>query len=75
LLERLASELISPNIQINSSNETIKAASDFAAFRHTGQKLKFYAANTEIPSLDPLLKHRRAHKTTAKPGILLAKQQ
>jgi hypothetical protein len=40
--QSLASELISPNILIHSSNEADKAACDFAAFiaRHTGYRLE-----------------------------------
>jgi hypothetical protein len=65
LLQSFASELISPNIQIHSSNEADKAARDFAASIASAYRLSTRKKTTvldrkyEIPRLDHLLKHER----------------
>jgi hypothetical protein len=64
LFQSLASELISPNIQIHSSDEADKAAHGFAvsiaaAYRLSTRKTTILGRKYEIPGLDRLLKHRR----------------
>jgi hypothetical protein len=64
LFQSLAFELISPNIQINSSNEGDKAARDFAAsiasvYRLSTRKTTILDRKYEILRLNHLLKHKR----------------
>jgi hypothetical protein len=77
LFQSLASELVSPNIQIHSSNEANKAACDSAAsiasaYRISTRKTSILDRKYEIPQLDHLLKHKRKFK---KPGTQHAKRQ
>jgi hypothetical protein len=60
----LASELISPRIEINSCVEADKAAHNFtasiaSAYRMATSKVKISDINNDIPGLDRLFKHKR----------------
>jgi hypothetical protein len=74
LFQSLAPELVSSNIQIQSSNEADKAARDFAAsipsaYRISTRKTTIIHRKYEIPGLDHLLKHKRKlRKYGKKPG-------
>jgi hypothetical protein len=62
--QSLASELISPQVQINSGVEADKAARDFtasvaSAFRLSTSKVTLSDINNDLPGLDRLLKHKR----------------
>jgi hypothetical protein len=62
--QSLASEIISPRIEINSGVETDKAARDFiasiaSAYRLATSKVTLSDINNDIPGLDRLLKHKR----------------
>jgi hypothetical protein len=62
--QRLASELISPRIQINSEEEADKAARDFtasiaSACRLSTSTLTLSDLHTELPGPEILLKHKR----------------
>jgi hypothetical protein len=62
--QRLASELISPRIQVNTGVEADKAARDFtasvaSAYRLSTSKVTLSDINNDIPGLDRLLKHKR----------------
>jgi hypothetical protein len=62
--QRLASELISPRIQINSGAETDKEAIDFAApivsaYRPPTSKITLSDLNKDLPGLESLPKHKR----------------
>jgi hypothetical protein len=62
--QSLASELISPRIEINSRVEADKVACDFtasiaSAYRLATSKVTLSDINNEIPGLDRLLKHNR----------------
>jgi hypothetical protein len=62
--QNLASELISPKIQINSGVEADKAARDFtasiaSAYRLSSSKVKLSDINNDLPGLDRLLKHKQ----------------
>jgi hypothetical protein len=64
LFQSPASEFISPNIQIHSSNEADKVACDFAASTASACRLSTIKTTVldrrcEIPGLDRLLKHER----------------
>jgi hypothetical protein len=64
LFQSLASELTSPNIQIDSSNEADKAACNFAASiapvnRTSTRKTINLYRKYEIPGLDRSLKHKK----------------
>jgi hypothetical protein len=64
MFQSLASELISTNIQIRSSNEADKAACDFtvsiaSAYRISTRKQHLFDRKYEIPGLVHLLKHKR----------------
>jgi hypothetical protein len=75
--QRLASELISPKIQINSEEEAYKAARDFTAFiasayRIATSKITLLDINKDIPGLEYLLKHkRRLRKLANNPGATM----
>jgi hypothetical protein len=61
--QSLASELISPRIEINSGVETEKAAREFTAsialaYRLATSKVTLSDINNDIPGLDRLLKHK-----------------
>jgi hypothetical protein len=62
---RLASELISPKIQIKSEKEADKATRDFtaslaSAYRLSTSKITVSDVNKDIPGLESLLKHKRS---------------
>jgi hypothetical protein len=62
--QNLASELISPRIEINSEVEADKATRDFtasvaSAYRLTTSKVTLPNINNDISGLDRLLKHKR----------------
>jgi hypothetical protein len=62
--QRLSSELISPNIQINLREEAHKVACDFtasltSAYNLSTCKLILSHLNKELPGLESLLKHER----------------
>jgi hypothetical protein len=62
--QSLASELISPSIQIHSSEEAHKAAHNFAApialiYRPSPRKTIILDYKCKLPSLDCLLKHKK----------------
>jgi hypothetical protein len=62
--QSLASELISPGIEINSGVEADKAARNFtgsiaSAYRLATSKVTLSDINNDIPGLDRLLKHKR----------------
>jgi hypothetical protein len=62
--QSLASELISPRIEINSGIEADKAARNFiatiaSAYRMATSKITLSDINNDIPGLDRLLKHKR----------------
>jgi hypothetical protein len=64
LFRRLASELISRTIQINSGEEVDKAARDFtayiaSAYRLLTRKITLSDLNNELPGLESLLEHKR----------------
>jgi hypothetical protein len=64
LFQSLASELISPRIQINSEDEADKAARDFtalraSAYRPSTSKIKLSDLNKNILGLESLLKYKR----------------
>jgi hypothetical protein len=61
---RLASELISPEIEINSEEEADKVARDFtasivSAYRIATSNITLLDINKDIPGLENLLKHKR----------------
>jgi hypothetical protein len=63
-LQSLASELVSPRIEINSGIEADKEARDFtasivSAYRLATSKVTLSDINNDIPGLDRLLKHKR----------------
>jgi hypothetical protein len=62
--QSLASELISPRIQINSGEEANKEVHDFTAstvlaFRLSTSKITLSDLNNDLPDLENLLKHKR----------------
>jgi hypothetical protein len=62
--QRLASEFISPKIQINSEQEADKAARDFtasiaSAYRIATSKITLLDVNKDMPGVENLLKHKR----------------
>jgi hypothetical protein len=62
--QSLASDLVSPRIQINSGVEADKAARDFtasiaSAYRLATSKVTLSDMNTDLPGLDRLLKHKQ----------------
>jgi hypothetical protein len=62
--QSLASELISPRIQINSEKEADKAARDFtvsiaSAYGLSTSKITLSDLNKDIPGLESLIKHKR----------------
>jgi hypothetical protein len=62
--QNLASELISPKIEIASEVEVDKAARDFtasiaSAYRLSTSKITLLDLNNDIPGLDRLLKHKQ----------------
>jgi hypothetical protein len=62
--QSLASELISPRIEINSGVEADKVTRDFtasvaSAYRLATSKVTLSDKNIDIPGLDRLLKHKR----------------
>jgi hypothetical protein len=64
LFQSFASELLSLNIHIHSSNEADKAARDFAAsiasvYKISTRKTIIFDPKYEIPGLDSLLMHKR----------------
>jgi hypothetical protein len=79
--QSLASELMSPTIEINSVVEANKAACDFTAciataYRLATSKVTLLDINNNIPGLDQLLKHKRRLKNCGrKPGIQCVKWQ
>jgi hypothetical protein len=65
LLQSLASELVSPNIQINSSNAARDfAASTASAYRVSTRKTKIIDRKYGIHDLDHVLKHNRKLRMT-----------
>jgi hypothetical protein len=63
-VQSLASELISPEIEINSGVEADKAARDFTtsvalAYRLSTSKVTLSDINSDLPGLDHLLKHKQ----------------
>jgi hypothetical protein len=65
--QNLASELISPTIEINSGVEADKAARDFtfsivSAYRLAASKVILSDINNDIPGLDRLLMHKQRQK-------------
>jgi hypothetical protein len=79
MFQSLASELISPNIQIHSSNEADKAACDFAASIASAYRISFRKKTTilgrkyEIPGLDSIKESSENYGNN--PGIQHAKRQ
>jgi hypothetical protein len=62
--QSLASDLVSPRIQINSGVEADKAARDFTAsipstYRLATSKVTLSDMNSDLPGLDRLLKHKQ----------------
>jgi hypothetical protein len=57
--QSLASELISPRIEINSGVEADKVGCDFTAYRLATNKVTLSDINNDIPGLDRLLKHKQ----------------
>jgi hypothetical protein len=62
--QSLASELISPKIEITSEVEADKAARDFrasisSAYRLSKSKITLLDFNNDLPGLDRLLKHKQ----------------
>jgi hypothetical protein len=62
--QSLASDLISPRIEINSGIEADKAARDFtasvaSAYRLSTSKVTLLDLNNDLPGLDRLLKHKQ----------------
>jgi hypothetical protein len=62
--QSLASELISPKIEITSEVEADKSALDFtaytsSAYRLLTSKIIHLELNNDFPGLDPLLKHKQ----------------
>jgi hypothetical protein len=62
--ENLAFKLISPKIDIKSGVEADKAARDFSAsiasaYRLSTRKITFLDLNSDLPSLDRLLRHKQ----------------
>jgi hypothetical protein len=62
--QSLASDLVSPRIQINSGAEADKAARDFtasiaSAYRLATSKVTLSDMNSDLPGLDRLLKHKQ----------------
>jgi hypothetical protein len=62
--QSLASELISPKIEINSVVEANKAARDFTAsiassYRLSTSKIALFDIDNDLPGLDRLLKHKQ----------------
>jgi hypothetical protein len=62
--QSLASDLVSPRIQINSGVEADKAARDFAAsialaYRLSTCKVTLSDLNSDVPGLDRLIKHKQ----------------
>jgi hypothetical protein len=62
--QSLASELISPRIQINLGEEADKAACDFiasvaSAYRLSTRKITLSDLNNDLPGLESLLKYKR----------------
>jgi hypothetical protein len=71
LFRSIASELVSPNIQILSSEQTDKAECDLAtsivsAYRLSTRKTTVLHRNYGIPDIGRLLKHKRKLR---KPGF------
>jgi hypothetical protein len=81
LFQSLASGLVSPNIQIHSSNEADKAACDSAAsvasaYRILTRTTTVLDRKYEIPCLGRLLNMKESSENYAnKPGIQHAKRQ
>jgi hypothetical protein len=62
--QNLASNLVSPRIETNSGIEADKGALEFtasiaSAYRLSTSKVKLSELNSDIPSLDRLLKHKK----------------
>jgi hypothetical protein len=78
--QNLASNLISPRMEINSGVEADKAALEFtastdSAYRLSTSNVKFSELNNDIPGLDKLLKHKmRKGNYGKKPGIQCVKR-
>jgi hypothetical protein len=79
--QSLASDFISPRIEINSGVEADKVARDFtasvaSAYRLSTSKLTLLNINNDLPGLDRLLKHKQGLSNCGKkPGIQHAKRQ
>jgi hypothetical protein len=79
--QSLASELISPRLEINMVVEADKAVREFtasteSAYRLSTSKVKISEVNTDFPSLDRLLKQKqRLRKLWQETGIQPVKQQ
>jgi hypothetical protein len=64
LFQSLASDLISPRLEINTGVEADKAAHEFtasivSAYRLLTSKVKISEVNTKLPGLDWLLKQNK----------------
>jgi hypothetical protein len=79
--QNLASNLISPRLEINSGVEADKAARDFtasiaSAYRLATSKITLTDLNSDLPGLDQLLKYkkrmRKLWEETRDPGCKMA---